>query len=141
MEKHLAWVCFETGGLVHLEDLGKISEILANNVRALRKKRGMTQEALAESAGMSFRGVQQIEHQINWPTHSSVEALAKALGVSEAQLFTEPTIPMMSGLTARDAAELLNLFAALHEDEARELLASLRIRIEAQKPRQLTKKA
>ena len=65
-------------------------ETLGERLRTLRKKAGLTQEQLAEIAGVSNVTISQWENGGYIPKTQSIKALAKALGVSEADLLNEP---------------------------------------------------
>lgn len=57
--------------------LNPLSNVLAENIRAYRKLRGkMTQATLAARAGMSLRGIQDIEYGDSWPSAETIEAIA-----------------------------------------------------------------
>lgn len=51
-------------------------------IRELRAKRGMTQEAVAQSAGITVAHLSGIERGHANPSWGAVEAIADALGVS-----------------------------------------------------------
>jgi transcriptional regulator with XRE-family HTH domain len=51
-----------------------------------RMKAGLTQDALAERAGISVRTIQRIEADVEKPHSETVRKLAKALGVRYAKL-------------------------------------------------------
>lgn len=54
-------------------------------LRRLRTDEGLTQEELAERAGLSTRGISDLERGINrWPFRATVQALLEALAPSEA---------------------------------------------------------
>lgn len=55
---------------------------LANKVKALRKSKGYSQEALAEISGLSLRTVQRIENEGKNPSGDSLKRLSTALSVS-----------------------------------------------------------
>lgn len=55
-------------------------------VRRLREKRGMTQEALAQEAGITTGTVSLIERGQSNPAWGTVNAIAAALGVSMGEL-------------------------------------------------------
>jgi transcriptional regulator with XRE-family HTH domain len=57
-------------------------------IRALRKDRGVTQEALAESANVTVSHLSAIEGGHSNPKWSTVRAIAQALGVTVAQIAT-----------------------------------------------------
>jgi transcriptional regulator with XRE-family HTH domain len=51
-------------------------------LRAHRLDRGLTQEALAERAGLSVRGVQNVEASVTWPQRETARRLAVALALT-----------------------------------------------------------
>jgi transcriptional regulator with XRE-family HTH domain len=51
-------------------------------LKLLREKSGMTQESLARAAGLSVSSVSRLEQRDLDPAWSTVQAIAKALGVS-----------------------------------------------------------
>lgn len=55
---------------------------LAQKVKALRKSKGLSQEALAGLAGLSLRTVQRIENENKNPSGDTLKRLSTALGVS-----------------------------------------------------------
>jgi transcriptional regulator with XRE-family HTH domain len=54
---------------------------MATRIKSLRERRGMTQEQLAEKAGVSRTYLARLETARQDPTLSTLEKLAKALGV------------------------------------------------------------
>ncbi|NHE58642.1 helix-turn-helix domain-containing protein [Cyclobacterium plantarum] len=54
---------------------------LAHKVKLLRKRRGFSQEALAELAGLSLRTIQRVENENRKPSGDSLKKMATALGV------------------------------------------------------------
>ena len=67
--------------------MGNLQEILGVRVRSLRLVAGVTQERLAEKAGISLKHLGELERGRSNPTLSSLEALATALGVSLFEFF------------------------------------------------------
>lgn len=65
-------------------------ETIGERLRRLRKKAGLTQEQLAEIAGVSPITISWWENDKYLPKTQSIKALAKALGVSEADLLNDP---------------------------------------------------
>lgn len=59
---------------------------LANNLKRYRKARGLTQEALARKVGFSLPYIGRLEIGQHDPPLSTVERLAKALGVKPSAL-------------------------------------------------------
>lgn len=55
---------------------------IGNKVRELRKKRGLTQEQLAENIGVSFQAVSKWENDIALPDITLVPVIAQYFGVS-----------------------------------------------------------
>lgn len=67
--------------------MDNIQENLGLRVRSLRIAAGITQEQLAEKAGLSLKHLGELERGRSNPTLSSLHALATGLGVSMAALF------------------------------------------------------
>lgn len=63
--------------------------ILAQNMKVLRKRRGVSQEELAEQTGLSSQFVAALEQQRKEPSLTTLDSLSKALGVTVAELFVE----------------------------------------------------
>jgi transcriptional regulator with XRE-family HTH domain len=66
----------------------KLRSILAENLRELRRRRGLSQEALADLCGLHRTYVGSVERRERNATLSTLDALAGALGVTAAQLLT-----------------------------------------------------
>ncbi len=62
---------------------------LGERVRATRRIRGLTQEALAEALDLSVAYVSLIERGGRNPPYTTVVAIARALGVSVAEMCTD----------------------------------------------------
>ena len=67
----------------------KLRQIVARNLRVLRKQNGLSQEELAFQAGINRNYVGQIEREEKSPTVDVVEKLAFAIGVKPAELLTQ----------------------------------------------------
>ena len=57
-----------------------VRERLAANMRRLRKERGLSQEALADAAGLDRTYVSGVERRTKNPTVTVVDRVATALG-------------------------------------------------------------
>lgn len=68
----------------------KATAIVAWNLRRLRVKRGMSQEALAVDAGVDRSYVGRIERGVENPTVETLDRLAKALEVPASELLLVP---------------------------------------------------
>ena len=60
---------------------------IGNKIKTLRKQRGITQEQLAESIGISFQAVSKWENNIALPDITLAPALASYFGVTMDELF------------------------------------------------------
>ena len=65
----------------------KLRQIVARNLRILRKQKGLSQEELAFQAGINRNYVGQIEREEKSPTVDLIEKLSTPLGIEPAQLF------------------------------------------------------
>jgi transcriptional regulator with XRE-family HTH domain len=72
-------------------------DIFAANLRRIRRERGLSQERLAHNADLNMTHVAKIERGEREPGVRTVSKLAKALGVSAAELF--------DGIDGRDKAD------------------------------------
>jgi transcriptional regulator with XRE-family HTH domain len=67
----------------------KLRAIVARNLRILRKQKGLSQEELADSAGINRNYVGQIEREEKSPTVDILEKLAIALEVNAVDFFVQ----------------------------------------------------
>ena len=81
--------------------------IFGQKLKALRTGAGLTQEQLAEKAGLHKLGIAKLEQGLRAPTWDTVQALAKALGASCEDFQVAPLNPEPSGRgrPAKDKAE------------------------------------
>jgi transcriptional regulator with XRE-family HTH domain len=63
-----------------------IKEILAKNLKVLRRKKGLTQEKLAEKTGMSIQYLALLELAQKFPSGEMLERLANSLDVDTYKL-------------------------------------------------------
>lgn len=61
---------------------------LGQRIAALRKKQGLTQEALAEIIGCSVEFISLVERGVNAPSVAGLQGFADALKVEVRDLFT-----------------------------------------------------
>ena len=64
----------------------RIEEIFSENLRAMRKKRGLTQRELATLLNYSEKSVSKWESGASDPSTANLLALAKLFGISAAEL-------------------------------------------------------
>ncbi len=92
-------------------------QFIAENVRNVRVEMGLTQEQLAERAGLSSRSISRVENGQSTPHPSSLERIAQVLGVGVEDLSKGPpgdeplsrweTIPVARLSTGHDLLALL----------------------------------
>jgi transcriptional regulator with XRE-family HTH domain len=70
----------------------RITQVLANNVRAFRKSKGLSQEDLAEVCDLHRTYVGSVERGERNVTLSTLEVIADALGISVPKLLTQGSI-------------------------------------------------
>ena len=97
-------------------------------IRLLRKLRGLSQQALAESAGVTFQQIQKYERGANRVSASMLSRIAGALDTPVAEMFgeagsTSGAIDEVATLLAEPGAlELLRAYNALQRGPARAAL-------------------
>lgn len=84
----------------------QISKVLGNNIKKIRKKRGIKQEELAELIGLEVKSLSLIETGAGFASAKTLEKLANILKISFAQLFEEENSKTAETLYS---AALLNL--------------------------------
>jgi len=67
-----------------------IRDILARNIKENRRKNGLSQDKLAEKAGISTPFVAMIEVSRKFPTPDVLDRIARALNIKTWQLFAVP---------------------------------------------------
>jgi len=70
--------------------------ILAENIKAFRREKGLSQEELAEHCGLHRTYIGSVERRERNVTLSTLEVLAAALGASVPELLTRPASPSSS---------------------------------------------
>lgn len=70
-----------------------IAATFGQRVRAVRREKGMTQEQLAEAAGLHPTFVSNVERAYRVPSLVTVVVLAEGLGVPAAELLPSPPAP------------------------------------------------
>lgn len=70
-----------------LKEISQLREKFGQRVRLMRSERGLTQEQLAERAGISVDFLSLIERGKSSPSFENLDELADALEVSVAELF------------------------------------------------------
>lgn len=64
-----------------------IKNLLGKKIKELRKRKGFTQEKLAEYAKVETPSISNIENGKNYPNHETLEKISKALDVKPYELF------------------------------------------------------
>jgi len=75
------------------DKMRKIRDVLAENLKKNRRLRGLTQEQLAEKAGVSSHYVAMVETCKTFPKPEMLERFAKTLGIEPYQLFAVENDP------------------------------------------------
>jgi len=80
-----------------------LRQILAANIKGQRKILGISQEKLAEMAGLSWQTVNSIECQRTWVSDNTLEALAAVFEIETFQLLMPPETRSALSLNTTDA--------------------------------------
>ncbi|WP_316896548.1 helix-turn-helix domain-containing protein [Ralstonia mannitolilytica] len=79
---------------------------LSANLKVFRSKRAISQEALADRAGLHRTYISQVERELTNVSLDNIVLLAEALGVQVTDLLGEPSelaIPLKSGPKRKEA--------------------------------------
>ena len=77
-----------------------LERIVAENLRTVRRSQKLSQKVVARKAGVSLSYVSMLERGLRTPPLDTLEALAKALGVSPLYLLQE-LVPGRKGRSRR----------------------------------------
>ena len=103
--------------------MAEIAKIVGERIRAYRTKAGLSQESLAEKAGLHSTYIGQLERGEKNATLESIEKVARALEVSFETLFKH----IVGGLAQNESAEqCYSLIVNLPEKEQRAILELVR---------------
>ena len=67
--------------------MSNIKNLLGKRIKELRKRKGYTQEKLAELAGIEIPSLSNIENGKNYPNYETLENLSKALEVRPFEIY------------------------------------------------------
>jgi transcriptional regulator with XRE-family HTH domain len=96
------------------------------HIRDLRKRRGLTQEALCERAGVSVDAITRIESGKRTPTLATIERIAHAFRVSPAELL-DPELAAV----ARGPSTAARRVAAIIDAELPEVQEAIEVVVQA----------
>lgn len=77
-------------------DMDELRQIIGDNVRALRKAQGWTQEQLGEQAEMSYKALGEIERGEVSPSLNSLLKIANALQIQISELFLNDEVLVLT---------------------------------------------
>lgn len=80
------------------------NHLFAERLRELRMKAHLTQHELADLAGLHRQGIAKLETGVREPTWATVQALARALGVSCEAFTVDSTAPPKRGTAKKTPA-------------------------------------
>jgi len=101
--------------------------LFAANMKRIRLANSLTQERLAEYAGLHANYISSVERGERNLSVCNIQRIARGLGTSMAELLTEPSLPAMGGKGAKDVmpAELETVLGdKVDEDCAADELSS-----------------
>lgn len=106
-----------------MTDMSELRQVIGENVRALRKARGWTQEELGEQADMSYKALGEIERGEVNPSLNSLLKIANALQIQISELFlNDEVLVLTKGGVAEVNAAMDTLNRVLSTARRREAL-------------------
>ena len=107
--------------------MGEILKVFGKRLRSLRRAKDLTQEQVAERAGLSLQSVGEIERGRGNPTLVNIERLSVALGEDLATLFDLGDVKLSKEQAEK---ELLELLGGASEEQVRAVLTMARVLIQ-----------
>lgn len=105
-------------------DLMRLTKVLTERLRSRRRAMGLTQEQLAERAGLSTNYIARLEIGSSVPSLSTLTRLSKALRIPIQDMLANEPPPISS------ADKCAALMLPLNEDETDYVIAQLRCAVE-----------
>ena len=106
--------------------MGEILKVFGKRLRSLRRAKDLTQEQVAERAGLSLQSVGEIERGRGNPTLVNIERLSAALGEDVTTLFDLGDVKLSKEQAQQELLELLNRAT---EEQVRAILTMVRVLI------------
>lgn len=110
----------------------RLDVALGARIRRFRKARNMSQERLADAAGVTFQQIQKYERGANRVSFSRLALIANALNTPLSELIAglEPSprpgaIALADMMHTPGASELIEAYAAIRAENVRQCLLSL----------------
>jgi len=107
--------------------MGEILKVFGKRLRSLRRAKDLTQEQVAERAGLSLQSVGEIERGRGNPTLVNIERLSVALGEDLTALFDLGDVKLSKEQAEK---ELLELLGGASEEQVRAVLTMARVLIQ-----------
>ena len=101
-----------------------LAKRFGRRIKELRKAKSLTQEELGQAAGVDYKYLGEVERGVKTSSFSTIEKLAKALGVDYYELFL-PTFQKAAGVES-EIAELLADSKKIDLSQVEEFLRGLR---------------
>jgi len=94
-----------------------LERLVIDNIKRIRKEKGISQEKLAETCGTATSYIGLMEIYKNVPKLSTIERIAKALGVDPLELFKDKNkIPLEQEVKIQKKKSILLLLEKELED-------------------------
>jgi transcriptional regulator with XRE-family HTH domain len=102
-----------------------LRHILAANIKEQRRILGVSQEKLAEMAGLSWQTVNSLECQRTWAGDGTLEALARVFNIETFQLLMPPETRAALSLCSTDALRKLAQAKKAYDDTFSDIYSSV----------------
>jgi transcriptional regulator with XRE-family HTH domain len=103
-----------------------LRRILAANLKEQRNMLGLSQEKLAEMAGLSWQTVNSIECQRTWVSDKTLESLADALKIETFQLLLPMENAISPDISPHEALRKLHKAKRVFDNSFNEILNSVK---------------
>ncbi len=101
----------------------KFQTLINTNIKALRKKHGMTQEEFSEKIGISMQGLSNIERNRYQPTAATIDKICKEFNITPAKLLLkesethtdiiENIVTLLSGCSVKQLKQVYGIINIL----------------------------
>jgi len=105
-----------------------LRQILAENLKEHRKTLGLSQEKLAEMAGLSWQTVNSIECHRTWVSDKTLENLADALKIESFQLLLPVEETNKKAISSDEAVKRFEKIKRAYDDSFKEIVKLMEIK-------------
>ena len=122
VNKSPSYIAYKYRNVVMRKEKDCIRQILSANLKEQRRILGVSQEKLAELAGLSWQAVNSIECQRTWVSDKTLKALASVFKIETYQLLLPPATQTALSSKSADTIQKLAKAKKAYDEKVNEIM-------------------